>query len=346
MRVRAIPFNQQGERFWVGSVPAGELIECTEVDRWSPGHRDGYQREESERHARAFAAFLENGNPSPTVALLNVRRPDEPRVLGNGEIELPGTTFVVDYQHRRKGLEMIIAEKPDFAKFEVPVIITNWDKLREAEFFLILNKTAKTVRTDLAEEILLSVDKNRGKLRAMESLPAALVKSIEWRPEAVEIAHQLSDDKNGIWGGRIRLPNSPKTARTTVRQVSFTDSLYPILSNDNIVNKGKKGIIAMLDAYWRGIALFWPKCFEHAEDYVLLGTTGVMVMHKILPFIVGKLNGSSPDNPRAYAKLLDASGQTEKYWHKTEGEAGRFGTSQKAFGVIAAELRNSIDSES
>lgn len=341
MKLQAIPFEQSGERFWVGIARAGELIQATTVDRWSPSNRQGYQREENDRRARAFGSFVNNGNPSPTAAFINLRPPATVKVLGNGQIEVPAPAFITDYQHRRRGLELTMAENPQLAKFEIPVIVTNWDRLREAEFFLIVNKTAKSVRTDLAENILLNVERARGRFRAIESLPSNLVRDIEWRPVAVELAHTLNDDKTSVWHGRIRLPNSPRTARTTVRQVSFTESLKPVLGGAN--GLGRKDFAGILNSYWEAVQAVWTQCFRNPAEYVLLGTTGVMVMHRLLPYILGKLvMRPKQAKPADFAKLLRLTGKPAKFWHK-DGEAGRLGTSQKAFGLLAVELRDAID---
>lgn len=342
MKINAIPFEQHGERFWIGVVSAAEFIQATTVDRWSPGHRDGYQREESDRRARGFGVFVANGNPSPTAAMVNVRPPKTIKVLGNGQIDLPNPAYVVDYQHRRRGLELLMVEKPDLAKFEIPVLITNWDNMREAESFLIVNKTAKAVRTDLAENILLGIERTKGRIRAIDSLPAALVKDIEWRPVAVELAHALNDNKGSVWYARVRLPNSPKTARNTVRQASFTESMRPVLTGNTTM--GRKDIAGMLNSYWEGIQAVWPQCIRSPEDHVLLGTTGVMVMHRLLPYVISKLETDGRKaKPDAYAKILRLTERKASYWERERGEAGRMGTSQKAFAILAAELRDSIE---
>ena len=58
MEIRAIPFEQQGDRFWIGAMTASDLVKSTTIDHWSLSNREGYQRGESERRARSFATFL------------------------------------------------------------------------------------------------------------------------------------------------------------------------------------------------------------------------------------------------------------------------------------------------
>lgn len=154
-----------------GFIPAGALI----PDNFVVPHRDprtgrGYQRLPQESRINELATDLRKGRVDiPTSVLLNIRNREARRAFQNGSLSLShfgadGKTlgyepkfYVVDGQHRILALKRLIEEFEEerWSKYEIPfTCMLGATEEEEMDQFYIVNSKAKSVRTDLAFELL------------------------------------------------------------------------------------------------------------------------------------------------------------------------------------------------
>lgn len=375
VKIKAIPLTQHGKQMYLGIMRATELCDGLssgriKVDVWTPDNPDGYQRKHSKTRSRAFGRFIaDKSNISPAAFLFSIRGDSNLLQYSNGYLTIPDdvTIWLTDGQHRGKGIEYIIRElNLNLEDFEIPIVILpTRDAYEEAKQFVIINKTAKGVRTDLAERYLQRAVSHEGyaKLRMdikEGRLPRAIFADIEWRPRAVEIADELNKN-SPVWQGRIRAPNiSQPTA--TVSQKSFTDSLKPMLTHPDFKDLPKDVQVKILDNYWMAIRDTIKAAFSSPGDYVIQKTTGVFVFNGVLPTVAkyckdpntGKYELTYAKFKEIFSKISDSEWLRAESWQAARkrlgivgGKVAQMGTSQKSFSVLmdifVAELENAME---
>lgn len=355
MEIKGYTFKQQGERFYIGIISAKALVEkwkqhVWKVDVFKATTCQGYQREASESRARAFGRFLMDGFTSPPSILLNFR--DGKVTEEQGRLILPdGEAWVVDGQHRVKGLEFALDRDPGLGEtIELPIVIMNVpSRYEEAKQFVIINKTQKGVRTDLADRFIADFVKTEGRslasALAQKGVLSAILKQADWIAKAMEICDMLNKRKDSVWYGRIRLPNEPRDG-TIVAQKSFTDSLEPILKDSYFAGKDPKTLANALNNYWDAIKELCQAAFDNPYDYVIQKTTGVFVLHKVFPRVsefCRDEKGNRVLTKEFIKPVLEGLTQMDsEYWHKN-GEAGRRGTGKKAVSLMSIEFLEELE---
>lgn len=352
---------QNGKKLYVCIMKAKDLVhnEKVKVDYYDPKENKGYQRKPSMSRARDFARYIKNAaGISPNSILINIRG-----ALGNfkpiaaqyGILTIPDTTelWIVDGQHRFEGLRDLIDKDPSFGEFPCFVILMNEStEYEEAKQFMIINKTQKGVRPDLAERFIATMMKKEG-TKEIYNMPKATIRDIEWRPKATEIVDILNkeisaDPDNDFfenpWHRRIQLPNEPK-AISTISQSSFENSLKILLDNPTFAEYGTMDLSIILIRYWKAILEICPNANIQPDKYFLQRLTGTAVLHRILPRVlaIAKLK-----NPRitkdsiksVLEKMPDI--MNEIFW-SPDGEAGIIGTSQKALSILTSKVLYSLD---
>ncbi|GAI04845.1 unnamed protein product, partial [marine sediment metagenome] len=230
---------------------------------------------------------------------------DSIKKVGESEYEIPDKVhlWIVDGQHRLKGLEIIGENDPNLLDIEIPVIImtskgdTPEDaRYKEAVQFLIINRTQKGVRSDLAERILLKVAEMEGIEPVMRDtsgqvLPGSLKKDMLWKPRAVRLSDLLNKRKDSPLRGKIKLPNI-RSRGTTVSQVSIVSSLKSVLQTHPLMDLSDDILASVIINLWKAVKGLCPEPFEEVEetyratDYVLLKTSGIFVVHQLLVKLV------------------------------------------------------------
>ena len=87
------------------------------------------------------------------------------------------------------------------------------------------------------------------------------------------------------------------------------------------------------------------EAFANPEEYVIQRTTGVFVLHQLFVKMIDCLSSFQKDYTKDNFKSLIESmdkGTSDLFWHRN-GQAGRIGTSQKAFKQLAKELERSLE---
>lgn len=352
MKIKGYGIKQGKVPLFSGVMKVKQFLETTEVDMFQIGHDEGYQRGLSDARARSFGRFImDDNNMSPSSILLNIR---EGRISEgpDGTLNLPDnvTIWVVDGQHRIGGLKFASEKDPAVLEMEFPVVIMNQpSSYDEAKQFVIINKTQKGVRTDLAQRFLTQLVKQEGKEKARELEKIGVLKSIvkdaDWRTKAIEITDILNADKKQLWYGKIQQPNEPK-AQATATQGAFTDSLEPVLKDTLFQGKPVNQIAAAIGNYWSAIDELCHTAFENPKEYVIQKTTGLFVLHKIFPRIA-ELSRDARGNlvltkDGIKNTLHGFSFMEPDYWH-SGGIAGARGTSRKAFASLVSDVMEEIE---
>lgn len=361
MQLNVIETAQNGKKLYVCIMKAKDLVlnERVKVDYYDPKTSKGYQRNPSMSRARDFARYIKNAaGISPNSILINIRG-----ALGNfkpiapqyGILTIPDTTelWIVDGQHRFEGLKDLTEQDPSFGEFPCFVILMNEStEYEEAKQFMIINRTQKGVRLDLAAHFIATMAKKEG-TKTISNMPRATIRDIEWRPKATEIVDilnkEISDDPNheffeNPWHMRIQLPNEPK-ALSTISQSSFENSLKILVDNPIFSGYGTRDLSIMLIRYWKAILEICPNAKIRPDKYFLQRLTGTAVLHKILPRVLALTKFKSQrittdSTKQILEKMPDV--MNEIFW-SPDGEAGIIGTSQKALAILTSKVLDSLE---
>ncbi|GIW26530.1 MAG: hypothetical protein KatS3mg069_2797 [Meiothermus sp.] len=291
---------KQGSRLsYLFKVQAGELIGRTKPDVFDPKSQTGYQRQPERSRGLAFARYIEaalNQKEAsfPGTILLAYRGEVDAKPLGGDlyTISLPPEMYVVDGQHRLLGLEIAIKELQvsGAEEIEVPVmLLSHSDMYVEAEFFRIINETAKKVRTDLARRLLAL----RLQQRPLSAEKSPMLQPRSWEVKASEIISILNKHSS-VWAGRIQFPNERRRPSHTIKDKSFGDSLRPLLTTFPFQDLDPRVIATGIDEFWLGVKKLMdtapdnhlPNPFDDPKDYVLLkAIPGVFAMHLVLRYL-------------------------------------------------------------
>ena len=299
----------------VGTIPIGLVVPNNyRIPRRDTLKRDGYQRDVSQLRVNKLITDLQKGRVDlPTAVLLNLRDISTEQFLtkgAGGELLMPETTdghfgpfYVVDGQHRLMALHQLVENNPEkWGGYLLPfVCMIGADERHEMEQFYVVNSNAKSVRTDLAMDLL--------KQRA-ESDPGIMESLIErgekWKVDAETIVENLSEN-SPVWGHRIRFPNRPKDD-TTLSSAAMATSLKPLLGTPYFGAINLENQIKILDAYWRGIRDVLPEAFnDDPLSYSIQKGSGVTVLHIVLIQVLEYIRsmGNSVTEPASYYGATD-----------------------------------------
>jgi DGQHR domain-containing protein len=342
----------------VGVITAGQLVKRYTVPQRDARNKRGYQRPVSIARVNKLANDLRTGRVDlPTAVLLNVRDSAATIVerMDDGEITMfrPNghELFVVDGQHRIEALAKLVDENEEkWSDYQIPfVCMLGADEIEEMTQFYVVNSTAKSVRTDLALDLL------KQRAESDPNLMASLVEKGEnWKVEGQTIAEELA--KTRLWKDRIRFPGDP-SGETTIGSAGVVSSLKQILATPYFGQISTQNRVRILDAYWEGLALVLPDVFRNPPGYGLQKSTGVQIMHSLLISVIELLRstGQSVVDPDAYAEvlsdaLLNLEGDTAEgdvargpdFWLAgVRGAAGSF-SSNAGRRVLLARLRTEL----
>lgn len=361
MEFKGFPITQGDETFYVGKMKVKDLLEFV-PEMWSTHNEDGYQRELSERRAKDYASFIRNKGASPLSVLLSVRQED--MVLADNQgvvlVDEEAPKFIVDGQHRRRGMEILVGEDVKYLNYEIPVILMNpEDRYSEAKQFLIINRTQKGVRPDLAERILQKMIKTEGRealitQREQHGVLRTLYKNVEWSTKALAIADILNrgrlEDGNPLsspWEQNISLPNEPRGGRS-ISQKAFTDSLDPIVKADFLVAENPDFLAKVVANYWKALVELIPQAFDTPEQYGIQKTGGAVVLNALLPEAarytqddIGRKDLRTP----AFKRVLEGLGETTLspgFWQAGGGTISLRGANRAGQALLLLEFKEAL----
>ncbi|MEH6717534.1 MAG: DGQHR domain-containing protein [Aurantimonas endophytica] len=348
-----------------GFMPAGALIPGNYIiPHHDPRTKNGYQRLPQDARINELALDLKKNRVDlPTAILINIRDRAAKESIQNGFLdvkfsdELMNTVakfYVVDGQHRILALEKLIFEeenKDKWRSYMLPfVCMLGATEEQEMDQFYIVNSKAKSVRTDLAYELLKQRAENDPSV-----LSALIEKGKDWQVTAQEISEELAA-RSPVWRDRIRFAAMEKD-KTTLSSTSMVSSLKPLLSSPFFKMLSRDKQVELLDAFWRGLRNFMMDAFDNPEKYTIQKGLGVVVLHMILVQVIEvvRSNGWSVTEAESYEKVMreplsrlqgdNASGDVVlgiDFW-KTAPE-GAAGTHSSSAGrrVLIAKLQSQL----
>jgi DGQHR domain-containing protein len=304
-----------------GFIPTGALLPHNyEIPYHNPNTLRGYQRPPQESRINELVNDMRRGlTDLPTAVLLNLRNRDARNAVQDGVLSLTlpqdpmaGLTavvraaimkfYVVDGQHRILALLKLLHEYPEeqWANFLIPfVCMLGATEEEEMEQFYIVNSKAKSVRTDLAHELLKQLtDANPVLLQALTE------RGRDWQVTAQQLVRELAE-VSPIWRSRIRFAAMEK-GDTTMPSASMVTSLKPVLASPYFKALQMSDQVKVLDAFWRGLRNVMPEAFDDPENYVLQKGSGVIALHAALVQVIEivRARSASTIDSEAYEAVL------------------------------------------
>jgi DGQHR domain-containing protein len=315
------PKLRSGVPLVTGFIPAGALLpENYVIPYHNPNTLRGYQRPPQEARINELVNDLRKGQTDlPTAVLLNLRNREARHFLQGNVLNLSHVQdtsemisaavreamvkfYVVDGQHRILALLKLLKDFPneDWDHFLIPfVCMLGATEEEEMAQFYIVNSKAKSVRTDLALELLKKLTE-----RNPEMMDALTEKGKAWQVQAQQLARELSET-SPVWRGRIRFAAMEK-GETTLPSASMVTSLQPVLASPYFKALEVADQLKVLDAFWRGMRNLVQEAFDNPADYVLQKGVGVIALHTALVQVVEivRARGGSVIEPESYEKVL------------------------------------------
>ena len=293
----------------VGVITAGVLVKNFVVPHRDSRRKQGYQRPVSPTRVNKLATDLRSGRVDlPTAVLLNIRGSAAEVIkksAGAMTIFRPNgrDLYVVDGQHRIAALAKLVEQDPArWQGYEVPfVCMIGATEMEEMRQFYVVNSTAKSVRTDLALDLL------KQQAESDPDLMASLVEKGEsWKVEAQTITEQLAHTR--LWRHRIRFPGDP-AGETTIGSAGMVGSLKQILATPYFGAISTQNRVKILEAYWEGVERVIPEAFKEPTAFAIQKSTGVQIMHALLVSALELLRsrGMSVVEPESYQSALQDS---------------------------------------
>jgi len=299
LEIPVIRITQQGKKIYIGKMTGSQILDWCTTTEWDPDlgwdlTKQGYQRAPNEKHYTRIGNFLrEEIDPLlPTSALLAARE-DEYGVLefvaydnaypdiGNIVIHKPRLLYIVDYQHRWRGIKDAVERLKcgNLLDFQVPVIImADVSRYEEIRQFYLINSKQKRVNTDLGLALLQTMAPQASERELMNFVGPGN----KYRIRATRLTFKIAGKTQGPWAGKITDPNMIPTDNQVVSIKSFVDSLQPVLSRTSpVYMKTDDEVIQIILDYWSGVEKLMPNAFASPKDYAVQATVGVFVMHRV-----------------------------------------------------------------
>lgn len=367
MKLAAMKFSQSGHTLYLTVMTAEQILSSCFTTEWDPavGWDDlinqGYQRQPVAKHSNAIGDFLAR-DPTPfmpTSALLSARKseygslgfvrlPSTPSTLVEfGEVEIPAGRqfFIVDYQHRWRGIRHAIEElgATHLSEFTIPaIIVEDMDRVEEILQFYLINSKQKRIDTDLALALLQTLAPQTDE-REMFNLVGP---GNRFRIRATRLTFALAARKSGVWVARIGQPHDLPQPEAVISLKSFVDSLSPLMSRWNPCSKlDDNALIDALLDFWEGVRRVIPNAFQNPRNYQIQRTVGTFALHIVFARAVyPRCVGTGDTSAAAVESILKSAHQkclNESFW-STGGEAtiyvGSSGYREVAKKIIQATL--------
>jgi DGQHR domain-containing protein len=319
---------QNGVPMMTAFAEAADIIKHTSVDRFDSVTDTGYQRDPQMPRIKKATEYYQGGGRMPNPILVNIREEDFDKIeivmndedrkaydvaiatranwIGSATIFIPADVkvWVYDGQHRDGAISALVeVDAETFGDFPVPLSITlGLTTSEEMKEFYEVNQNAKSVKTDLAWELL----------RQMAEEDPVLAEALEisgkdWPTKGLAVAEALIES-GGPWSDRIQRANVKKvrTDNLTLGSAQFARSRQPVLGMSAFAKADPATVAAVIDAYWLGISTVIPEAFTDPKKYVIQKGPGAIALHRVLPQVIDVLRarGERLGDPAAYANVL------------------------------------------
>ena len=340
---------------YAGRIRVGDLISRYKIDHYDKAKSPkGYQRLPEKKRCISFANFIkaqhDAGAPLmfPTSILASTRNKMKVTLGADGvtmtaELKAGESLYIVDGQHRTEAFKHAVQNLGlgELEDFELPIVVIEGMELEdEVKQFLAINTNMKTVKVDLANQLLINLG-----VKVPEKKKIAIL--------ATKITNHLYEgDYASPWMGKLRPANAvsdPSAYWNTV--LSFHNSLKPILRYDSLDGLGEKKIAEQLGAFWSAVSDLMPEAFsEKHSKYLVTKNNGFVSLHRVFAKVYSYLYFEKEirhPKTKDYKKVLALAADTvfdADYWLRGEDGAasfgGGFGGYAKLADSIIDELKN------
>lgn len=231
----AMPLVQNGQRFFLLSVPVQDLYPYCFVTRRLEDPVDGFQRTLSEDRANAIARYLENSKGSiPTNVVLSAQ-PEARLIYRSGPKTLKfqrvqKAFLVLDGQHRLFGYSRTNRK----LGLRVPVAIyENLSRQEEAALFIDINTTQRGVPASLLLDIKQLADREQAHETALRYL-----------------FDGLKSDADSPLNGKL---SSAEAVRGKISRVTFNRGAKDIIENSVVTKLGPSKQLELVRNYFSAL---------------------------------------------------------------------------------------------
>jgi DGQHR domain-containing protein len=307
------------------------------VPRYNPATKKGYQRDPDESRAVKAAEHLLKGGTFPGATILSLREEDmdevREKVLEDYghyqlvEVHIPEgiTLWLVDGQHRHRGLVIAKQRKPTFnseAFGLAAVIMISPSEMDEALVFRTVHETQKRVSTDLVNRILQrEVEEGRA---APETLISSGQKGNYRKYVAVKVTDALATQEDSPWVDLIR-PVNPGQLPTPeeggpegdwpISETGMEASLKEFIKHMGIASPEKT--LGIVKTYWRAVVRRCSEAWNDPENYPhLQKSAGIYILNGLLPtaYDLARENGGVTEE--AFVEILSNAGIDSGYFEE------------------------------
>lgn len=239
-------------------------------------------------------------------------------------------------------------EISELADYPIPITIMelrgNRGKLEEVKQFYTLNATAKRVRTDLAERLLLMLSEIDPQFEE-----EMIRQHRKWRLRGTKIVQILNDRPGSPWHRRIKKPNSPRgegvASETTVRT-----SLKPLLTGGFTGEVDDETLVRLLTNLWNALEELMPEPFKDPADYVIQKSPGTFTIHMVAPRIFELCRQGNDYSVGGIKAILTGTAEAQEYFANEEfwrgqaldGEGAALYNGMGGFAQLANEIQQAL----
>lgn len=350
--------SQNGRNIFIGFLRTSDVLNSkTIVDAWTTtptylGRGTGYQRLLSDQKLKKIRTFLtKNKGILPMSVLVgirgNVRFVAKSRFAGKIQVADDAELYIVDGQHRIRGLELALkvkGAKRRLRGFAFPAVFlcpTLWDKklkpeVEEGKQFVTINKTQTGVKGDLVDAFVYSLLKpeNLKPKFDLVGLPDEILREMGPRTRARAITVLLKEWVP--WHNLIRGPNENR-GDTLLNEKALVDSLTRDVIRNPKYAKGSTSQLAVhLTHYWEAVMSFYPGAQNNPKHYWVQKLLGMAVFNILFPRADLRIKVKTPIS---YRKVLLAHAKMPgvRFWGN-KGKARQLSTSYSSRDNLAERI--------
>ena len=279
------------------------LGSLTKVDAWTG---TGYQRVENDEKIGDLGDFLsKRWGVLPTSLLVGVRGQNARFIstsgpVGNLEIQDDELLYLVDGQHRVKGLSRAIDDHPGMKRlknFSFPAVFIcplmwnpkNTAEIEEGKQFVTINEKQTPVKKDLADAFVYSLAYPYSLIHKynLDGLSQDIIEMLPAIVKARQVTIELREhtSRYAAWRGKISLPNQPKAGALVTEKV-FGDPLKKyIMLHPEYHGMQPDLLDSRLEQYWQAILDHYPGAKANPRQFWIQKGLGVPVFLRVFPLI-------------------------------------------------------------
>lgn len=312
--------NIFGIDFYNGAITVRDLLEIMDVAEFNPWESPltGYQRRLDVNKVNKIAdRTIENlGSPEALVDAinLNIRQKDavayiKPLDKKNDRyggfhtltyIASLGNAFLVDGQHRAKGLQAAVSKLRNDKKIieanqlldtfiNISLTLTE-DIYKEAYTFYLINQYAKNVSPDGATRLMVEGFENNS-VEFKNEVTSDGTKTTVDDIQSAKIADMLSAN-SVVWANRIKDYNEKGAGKVSVRAMSMMIKPTFLKVKKALLESGSKldpvdVTYELIEIFWKSLSKVFPEMFDKVKgkNYGITKSSQAEVMMKVLTYI-------------------------------------------------------------